>query len=77
MFRHITMGQARKLRGAPYQYLGDDDDDDGSLHLVTSIYQIDEIAAWSDEVGMKIMYTPGFLYFENPEDRLNFRLRWC
>ena len=72
------MGQARKLRSAPYQYIGNDDDDGtGSLRLVTSTYQIDEIAAWSDEVGMKIMYTPGFLYFENREDRLNFRLRWC
>ncbi len=69
MFRHITQGQARirKNAGHCYQWVGD--------HFQQT--RIDEIAEWSDEVEMKIFSTPGFFYFENAEDRLNFRMRWC
>ena len=67
MFRYITMGQARDLKTSPYHYVGWNDDSP----------QIELIAMWSDEVEMKIYSTPGFLYFENKEDLLNFRLRWC
>ena len=70
MFRFITMGQARDKK-LPYHYIMT-----GDFPVADDIL-IDRIAAWSDEVEMKIYSTPGFLYFETKEDRLNFRLRWC
>lgn len=66
MLRHITLQQVRDLGVVPYHYI----DFEWKLTL-------ENIANWSDEVEMKIYYTPEFLYFETSEDRLNFRLRWC
>lgn len=69
MFRNITIEQARKLGRIPYHYVGN--------YLIWNEVELKAIIKWSDEVEMKIFYTPGFLYFENKEDRLNFRLKWC
>lgn len=72
MLRYITMGQAREriIEGYCYQYVGAEND---------IFYQnsINKIAEWSDDVEISIYSTPGFFYFENKEDLLNFRLRWC
>lgn len=65
------MQQARALNKAPYEYIGNPHGEEDYT------YKLDEIAVWSDEVSMRIFCTPGFLYFDNSEDRLNFRLRWC